>query len=182
MTWLNRDSFESFLAISAKTIPVVVATAHAVISFIAIPALLKEKDTYKKIPFILVPIGLSVFGYFLAYVSSTSSLALNAINNLKAWYFNIPTCIGVTVYNGFSNLTILMNITQFILNTLIHSSEKRSVLGKLSLLENFLSRDVGIVGEIAELQLTGIPLRSIRRREERDSLDSQSISYEYASL
>lgn len=72
----------------------------------------------------LIAIPLIIIGYALAYVSSNTTLALNAAYGWKQSWNIIPATIGATLFNGFGFLCIISSLKTFTTDRLTKSSEK----------------------------------------------------------
>ena len=89
-----------------------------------------SKETFIKLGFILPATTLSLFLYFIAYISANTSLALNADYGWNDWWNVYPTAIGAATFNGFGFLSILMLLTTKLMEYALYSPEKRDVLHK----------------------------------------------------
>ena len=112
-------------------------------------SLLKTREFYKKLPFIIIPAGLILLGYFVSYISSNSSLELNAkYAGLKQYWNTIPTAIGSAAFNGFAFLQIIMSASKLAMEYGFLSKDTRDVLDRKNKLANFLSSNPDIIEEM----------------------------------
>jgi len=91
---------------------------------------------------------LAITSYFFSYVSSNSSLDLNAKYDYQQLWNIIPTCIGATVFNGFAFLMIFIAASSAAEKYIVYSKDKRNHLDHIQKTLSFIKANPDILKKI----------------------------------
>jgi len=83
-------------------------------------------------------------GYFFAYVSSNSSLALNSDYGFEQAWNIMPTCVGTTLFNGFVFFQIFLELATTTKKYVVYNKEKRTQLNHASRMNSFVKSNPGL--------------------------------------
>ena len=112
------------------------------------PSVIGERDTIKSGAINTVAALLTMPCYFFSYVSSNSSLDLNAKYDFKQMWNIIPTCIGTTTFNGFAFLMIFIAASALAKKYAVYNSEKRNCVDRAHKVLSFLKSDPTILSKM----------------------------------